>query len=142
MSRLLKDEFLRWMVLPYWEIGKALEMPPPEGAVFECRLWVATQWLTQCAQLLRRNMGLAEALDEEGQKAIPTGPLCKSVAPRSLERWDFWRSRLAELASADLLAGNDGAGKPGPSERDASSLRIAQAIAAMDAASNSAQKKG
>ena len=139
MSRLLKDEFPRWMVLPYWEISKALETPPQEGVVFEWHLWVATQWLTQCGQLLRRNMGLAEGLDEGAQEAIPSGPLCESVPPRSFERWDFWRSRLAELASAEPPAGTDGAGKPVPSERDASSLRIARAIAAMDAARNSAQ---
>ncbi len=139
MSRLLKDEFPRWMVLPYWEIGKALETPPQEGVVFECYLWVATQWLTQYGKLLRRHMDLAEALDEEAQKAIPTGSLCKGVPARSHERWDFWRSRLAELASAEPEVGVDGAGKPVPIEREASSLRIAQAIAAMDAASNSAQ---
>ena len=139
MSRLLKDEFPRWMALPYWEISKALETPPQEGVAFDCYLWVATQWLTHCGQLLRRHMGLAEGLDEEAQEAIPTGPLCKSVPPRSLERWDFWRSRLAELASAEPPAGKDGAGKSVPSERDASSLRIAQALAAMDAASNSAK---
>lgn len=128
---------MRWI---YWEISKALETPPQEGVVFECHLWVATQWLTQCGQLLRRNMGLAEGLDdEEAQKAIPTGPLCEGVPPGSLERWDFRRSRLVELASAEPPAGKDGAGKPVPSERDACSLRIAQAIAAMDAASNSAQ---
>ncbi|KAG7289938.1 hypothetical protein NEMBOFW57_006315 [Staphylotrichum longicolle] len=138
MSRLLKDEFPRWMVLPYWEISKALETTPQERVVFECYLWVATQWLTKCAHLLRRNMALTEGLDEEAQEAIPTGLLCKGVPPRSLERWNFWRSRLAELASAEPPAGNDGAEKPVPSEREASSLRIAQAIAAMDAATNSA----
>lgn len=114
MSRLLKDEFPRWMVLPYWEITKALETPPQEGVVFEWHLWVATQWLTQCGQLLRRNMGLAEGLDEGAQEAIPSGPLCESVPPRSFERWDFWRSRLAELASAEPPAGTDGAGSPCP----------------------------
>lgn len=114
MSRLLKDEFPRWMVLPYWEISKALETTPQEGVVFECYLWVATQWLTKCAQLLRRNMASAEGLDEEAQEAIPPGPLCKSVPPRSLERWNFWRSRLAELASAGLQRETTAQGSPCP----------------------------
>jgi hypothetical protein len=134
-SQLLSDEFTPWIVLPYWEIGAALEMPlPQDPAVFECKLWVATEWLTRCGQLLLRDMGSAEALGERAQASIAPGPLCEGVAPQSLERWDFWRSRLTEIASAQPQAGENGTWEDGTSLG-----RIAQAIAVMDEASNRKQ---
>jgi hypothetical protein len=73
-------------------------------------------------------------LGERAQAAIAPGPLCEGVPAQSLERWDFWRSRLTQLASAQPPAGEDGAGEDGTSLG-----RIAQAVAVMDKASNSEQ---
>ena len=114
MSRLLQDEFPRWMVLPYWEISKALETPPQEGVVFECHLWVATQWLTQCGQLLRRNMGLAEGLDEEAQEAIPTGPLCESAPRGALSDGTFGGRGSPNSRARSLQRGRTAQGSPCP----------------------------
>ena len=125
-----------WIVLPYWEIRTALETPlPQDPAAFECGLWVATEWLMRCGQLLRRDLGSAGALSDGEEASIAPGPLCEGISPQGLERWDFWRSRLAGLASAESRPGEDGEGLPAPS--DASLARIAEAIAVMDAASNS-----
>ncbi len=95
-----------------------------------------TEWLTQCGQLLRKDLASAEPLSERDKASLRPGPLCEGIPVQGLERWEFWRSRLAELASAEPRAGEDGAGQPTPS--GASLARIAQAIAAMDAASNNA----
>ncbi|KAK4099128.1 hypothetical protein N658DRAFT_508970 [Parathielavia hyrcaniae] len=142
-SQLLRDDFTPWIVLPYWEIGAALETPlPQDSAILECKLWVATEWLTRCGQLLRRDMASAEALGERAQASIAPGPLCEGVSPQSPEQWEFWRSRLAELTRAQPLAEKDGAGEDGAGQAvlgGASLVRIAQAIAVMDAAGNSAQ---
>ncbi|KAL2151406.1 hypothetical protein VTH82DRAFT_6504 [Thermothelomyces myriococcoides] len=127
-SRLLSDDFLAWIALPYWEIRAALEKSPPQdAAAFECKLWVATEWFTRCGQLLYKDISSAEPLDDRELTSIATGPLCEGVHPRSLERWKFWRSRLTELASTE----------PSVVLSDASRARIAQAIAAIDAVSNS-----
>ncbi|KAL2255392.1 hypothetical protein VTK26DRAFT_3466 [Humicola hyalothermophila] len=148
-SQLLSDDYMALILLPYWEIRASLETPPPkDAAVFECKLWVATEWLTRCAQLLHKDLGSAppEGLDEEEQANIAPGPLCAGVYPQSLERWNFWRSRLSEIASAKPSRGEDGAGgdivkdidgQPAPSS--ASLDRIKQAIAVMDAANNGAE---
>ena len=136
-SHLLINNVMPWIVLPYWEIRTALETPLPQDlAAVECGLWVATEWLTRCGQLLRRDLGSAKALSEREEASIAPGPLCEGISPQGLERWEFWRSRLAELASAESRAGEDGEGQPAPS--DASLARIAEAVAVMDAAGNSA----
>ncbi|KAK3292223.1 uncharacterized protein B0H64DRAFT_224573 [Chaetomium fimeti] len=151
-SQLLSDDLPRWIVLPYWVIRAALETPLPQDPdVFECRLWVATEWLTRCGQLVRREMGSTEPLSEQSRASIAPGPLCEGVPPLGPERWEFWRSRLIELASAQPPAGEDGAGEDGvgedgtgqqPVPSGESLDRIAQAIAVMDAASNDTQGLG
>lgn len=127
-------------MLPYWEIGAALETAPQEAAVFECKLWVATEWLTQCGRLLYKAMGSTEVLGEREQASINPGPQCEGVLPRSLERWEFWRSRLAELLSAKP-EGEGGAEQP-VLISGTSMSRIAQAVAVMDAASSTALEQG
>ena len=124
-------------MLPYWEIRTALETPPPQdAAAFECGLWVATEWLTRCGQLLRKDLGSTEALSEQEKASIAPGPLCEGISPQGLKRWQFWRSRLARLASAEPRVGEGGAGQPALSV--ATLDRIAQAITVMDAVSSSA----
>lgn len=94
-SHLLSDNVMPWIVLPYWEIRTALETPlPQDPAAFECGLWVATEWLMRCGQLLRRDLGSAEALSEREEASIAPGPLCEGISPQGLERWEFWRSTL------------------------------------------------
>ena len=38
-------------------------------------------------------------LDKDTARAFKTEELCKDIAPWSLERWEFWRTRFAELVS-------------------------------------------
>ncbi|KAK4653969.1 hypothetical protein QC762_510247 [Podospora pseudocomata] len=141
-SQLLNEEYMNWIIFPYWELRSALEFPPPEDpTIFECRLWVATQWLTQCAELVYNEMTCGVDLEEKTKSAIKPGPLCEGVYPRSLQRWEFWRGRLEALAGEKGLgketdSGDGGAGRTIPS---ASLSRIQQAINTMDVASNNAR---
>ncbi|KAL0931227.1 uncharacterized protein CTRU02_213962 [Colletotrichum truncatum] len=135
-SRLLSDDFTQWIVLPYWEIRATLETAPQEVSVFECKLWVATEWLARCGQLLYKDMASTDALTEREQASIAPGPLCKDIPPRSLERWNFWRSRLTELSRADPSA-EDRVEQPPLSDESLS--RITQAIGLMDEAQGSSQ---
>ncbi len=115
-------------MLPYWEIRTALETPPPEdAAAFECGLWVATEWLTRCGELLRRDLGSKEAVSGQEEVSIAPGPLCEGIPPKDLKRWEFWRGRLAELASAETQ----------PALSGASLVRVEQAVAVMKMVSSS-----
>ncbi|KAK0662120.1 hypothetical protein QBC41DRAFT_382266 [Cercophora samala] len=141
-SQLLSKEYMDWSILPYWEITAALEVPLPEDpTILECKIWVATEWLRHCADLLYSEMTCEVALDENSMASIKPGPLCEGVYPQSLERWEFWRSRLAQLAGEKPLGEGEDLGKGDAGQAVSSALlsRIKQAITAMDTASNNAR---
>jgi len=66
----------------------------------DCRVWVATEWILNCADTLENEMKSPnEELTEDEAGIRGTGRLCDdSIAPRSMQRWEFWKKRLAEIA--------------------------------------------
>jgi hypothetical protein len=44
-------------------------------------------------------MSWKDEVKESEMQSLRTGKLCEGVAPLSLERWDFWRRRLAGIAA-------------------------------------------
>lgn len=85
--------------MPIWQLREALEELPVEGPPMECRLWVASEWIIHCADLLLEQMSSKEEIDEGTARALSIGALCKVERPLSLERWEFWKQRLSELAA-------------------------------------------
>lgn len=65
----------------------------------ECLLWVATEWMIQCADIIFNWMTSVEELDQGSARALRGGPLCRDIAPLSVERWEFWKERLVALAA-------------------------------------------
>jgi hypothetical protein len=89
----------------------------------DCRLWVASEWIIRCADILFEHMTSKEELDEGSARAIMLGPLCENVKPLSVERWEYWKKRFSELATD---AGSLGL--------DASiTVRISEALKSMNA---------
>ncbi|KAF5010629.1 hypothetical protein FDECE_3231 [Fusarium decemcellulare] len=72
-----------WRWRSIWHLREALEEPPVKGPDMECRLWVATEWIIRCADC----------------SVIWLGPNCNAKRVLSLERWEFWKKRLSELAA-------------------------------------------
>ncbi|KAJ5334529.1 hypothetical protein N7452_006932 [Penicillium brevicompactum] len=98
-SRLTSHAFQSWIVLAYWEIASGLETVPQDTTVFECKIWVATEWLIQCGTILFKDLSSTDELDARELASIKPGPLCQDISPHSVQRWDFWQSRLVELAN-------------------------------------------
>lgn len=98
-SRLISHDFQSWIVLAYWEIAGGLETVPQDTTGFECKIWVATEWLIQCGTILFKDLSSTEELDARELASIKPGPLCQDISPHSVQRWDFWQSRLGELAN-------------------------------------------
>ncbi|CAG8159173.1 unnamed protein product [Penicillium salamii] len=137
-SRLLADDFRHWIPLAWWEITAGLETASQDPTEFEWRLWVVTEWLIQCGDLLFKDLSSPEELDSGVLASVRPGPLCADVHPMSLQRWEFWLSRLMELSSGRYTV--EGGSKE--VELSASSIsRIEQAIGAMrrHASSSNAQ---
>jgi hypothetical protein len=85
--------------LPIWEIRSALEEPATRGPLTDCRVWVAAEWILNCSDALEREIKSPNGEltgDEAGARG--TGELCDdSITPRGLQRWEFWKKRLAEI---------------------------------------------
>lgn len=99
VSRLVNSGFTELIYLALWELSGALESVPTEQkALMDCQVWAATEWILQCSQLLMKEMMAVEEQTETVLKA--PGPLFgKDLPPRSLQRWDFWKKRLAEVSN-------------------------------------------
>ncbi|KAJ5357207.1 hypothetical protein N7541_004365 [Penicillium brevicompactum] len=98
-SRLISHDFQSWIVLAYWEIAGGLKTVPQNTTGFECKIWVATEWLIQCGTILFKDLSSTEELDARELASIKSGPLCQDISPHSVQRWDFWQSRLVELTN-------------------------------------------
>ena len=99
VARLTRTGFAPWINFPIWQLRTALEEPPTEGPAMECKVWVATEWLIQCADLIFEDMNSEEELDESTARSLGTGSLWPDKPPRSRERWQFWEKRFSELAA-------------------------------------------
>ena len=131
--RLLVDDFKHWIDFAWWEITVGLENAPQDPTEFEWRLWVVTEWLIQCGGLLFKDLSSTEELQEEVLASVRPGPLCADVHPMSLQRWQFWISRLMELSGGRYTV--EGGSEVALSAKSIS--RIELAIAAMSRHSSS-----
>lgn len=88
------------LYLGMWEIRSALEEAPKPGPLMDCRAWVAAEWILCCSKVLLEEMNLPnEELDEHDIAVLRPGDLYGSdLPPRSLQRWGFWKKRLAQIA--------------------------------------------
>ncbi|KAJ5629951.1 hypothetical protein N7528_003608 [Penicillium herquei] len=94
--------------LPYVMMTDALENAPGYPTKFDGKVWIAAEWLIRCGNVLYRDLGEIISTEEQAASNIQPGPLAASegILPISLDRWNFWRSRLIELSRAKPLVGN------------------------------------
>ena len=98
VARLTRTDFSPWLNLPIWVLREALEETPVKGPEMECRIWVVSEWIIHAANSLFEYMSVEDELDESSTRALATSHLCSNVKPLSIERWEFWKRRLSELA--------------------------------------------
>jgi hypothetical protein len=93
-----------WLYLPLWQLRKALEEPQNSRKLTECLLWVASEWIVQCAGPIFNEMSSNTDLDESDARVFRTGPLCDAEL-LSVERWQFWKKRFSDLVIAGVDTG-------------------------------------
>ncbi|KAK6400456.1 hypothetical protein LTR95_019302 [Oleoguttula sp. CCFEE 5521] len=108
-AKLSEQCFRPWMNLPIWQLRTALEEPPEGRLVMQCRLWVAADWLTRCADLLHQASRSADPVDENTAQALRPGSLCPDIEPLSLRRWEFWKSQIRLILEQGEEKGYDSA---------------------------------
>ncbi|KAJ5609906.1 hypothetical protein N7528_009172 [Penicillium herquei] len=112
------------------------------ATVFECKVWIAAEWIIQLGGIPFQELNSTKDLDARDFAAIKPGPLCEDIPRHSVQRWDFWLSRLVELAdkkSTTRLKDDT------PVEVVLSAsclLRLNQAIAAMHKCRSEAEAEG
>ncbi|KAL7628330.1 hypothetical protein AAE478_002530 [Parahypoxylon ruwenzoriense] len=111
-ARLLGQEVEKWLNFPIWEIRRALESPltpAPDASEEELIhmdtvIRVATEWMVQSAPILLRESMLNTFADfnesETAGRPYCGGPLWTGAGGYSLERWGFWKRRLAEIRTS------------------------------------------
>ncbi|KAI0161952.1 hypothetical protein GGR52DRAFT_561811 [Hypoxylon sp. FL1284] len=106
IARLSSNGFVPGMSFPIWQLREALEDPATgvSKVVMECRIWVACEWIINCANIIFEDMNSKIELDEGSARALRGGPLYDGK-PLSLDRWSFWKRRLSQLSSD--MAGSD-----------------------------------
>lgn len=117
------------IAIPYYAMRAIEPIEEPAAASpteAECDFWTACEWLIHAADTVLDYLMKCRALpEEEGAvgRAPRMGDLCRETVsdPFSMERWEWWKRRLAELAA--------------PDDVDAETKqRVAKAIASMEAA--------
>ncbi|KAK7741776.1 hypothetical protein SLS53_004840 [Cytospora paraplurivora] len=121
-SRITSADFVQWLNLPIWNLREAFEEPPLKGSAMDCHIWVAAEWIINCADVLFEYLSSNTPLDAHQARSLRTGSLCEDIKPLSVERWDFWKRRFSELA-----ADADGLGLG-----DTSLERITEALKSME----------
>ncbi|KAI2468631.1 hypothetical protein F4781DRAFT_397313 [Annulohypoxylon bovei var. microspora] len=96
LARLTSKDFCPWLQLPIWELRNALECPPSKGDVMECRLWIASEWILLCGNVLLHNL-TGEYATGSFDVSLMTGPLCNNVRSLGRERWEFWKTRFCTI---------------------------------------------
>jgi hypothetical protein len=100
VARITNNDFAPWLTFPIWELRSALECPiDKRTSVKSCRIWVATEWILRCGDIIYDDMSSQEQLDEDTSVVIAPGFLCECMSPRSIQRWEFWRKRFLDIVS-------------------------------------------
>lgn len=97
----MKSEPVIWLHLPVWQLREALEEPQHDSSeIAESRLWVASEWMIQCADPIFAEMSVnARDLNESETRVFRTGNLCDSAKLLGVERWQFWRDKFSQLGA-------------------------------------------
>ena len=89
IARITTPDFAPWLNLPIWQLRIALEEPPVQSAAMDCRLWVASEWIVQCADLVFQDLNSKEEVNEDTAHSLRMGSLCPGIPPLSVKRWEL-----------------------------------------------------
>ena len=102
VTKLAKIPNATSLAFPIRALRTALEEPTKEFAL-TCRLQVAAEWMTHCAEDLYWTMKGARPLDSNEPSLEPGPGVGEHIRTRSIERWMFWKTWLAEYGSDQEL---------------------------------------
>ncbi|CAH0030142.1 unnamed protein product [Clonostachys rhizophaga] len=99
LARLPGDDSIFFVRLALGQLEGALEVPLAESDSqlpwTECKIWTGTEWIIHCG----RRIFKAVASKDSPENTIPNpGPLSGDIPKQSVERWEFWKKRLAQIA--------------------------------------------
>ncbi|KAI9897352.1 hypothetical protein N3K66_007208 [Trichothecium roseum] len=106
VSRLVASGFHEPIYLCIWELTSALENPAADAGLMDCRVWVAAEWLIRCGRVLLDQINVTNRDPDIDANFQDPGPLYgEDQPPRSLQRWEFWKTRLGEIHAQSASLG-------------------------------------
>ena len=106
VSRLVASGFHEPVYLCIWELTSALENPAADAELMDCRVWVAAEWLIRCGRVLLDQINVTNRDRDIDANFQDPGPLYgEDQPPRSLQRWEFWKTRLGEIHAQSASIG-------------------------------------
>lgn len=101
LARFSSRGYAPWLGLAIWQIREGLEEPPAnddyDDPLAACRIWVATEWITQCGCLIYKEMDSKYEPDQAPDSSENSGSLCRDIPSLDTKRWEFWHSRLVQI---------------------------------------------
>ncbi|KAF7714642.1 Uncharacterized protein PECH_007199 [Penicillium ucsense] len=98
MARLVGKGLLSWDTLIVWMMRDVLEDDlPQEEMVQDCYISVASEWITHAGTTIYNQLSSQE-MTEQQKRVMKGGKLYEGPAGLRVERWGFWKSRLAETS--------------------------------------------
>ncbi|KAJ5483989.1 hypothetical protein N7539_005785 [Penicillium diatomitis] len=98
MARLVGKGLLSWDTLIVWMMRDVLEDDlPQEEMVQDCYISVASEWITHAGTTIYNQLSSQE-MTEQQKRVMKGGKLYEGPAGLRVERWGFWKSRLAEAS--------------------------------------------
>lgn len=93
---LLGNNVQDWNNFAIWELRGALEEDASSNADRDGQLWASSEWILHAGDVLRAKKGMGE-LDPMEKRMLKGGSKFEGEPGLSDERWQFWRTRFAEL---------------------------------------------
>lgn len=100
IARFVATQPVIWLTFPVWQLRETLEKERPfSKPARECELWIACEWMIQCAGPLLKELTSDDELSEDDARCFATGTLLDCEKPLSIERWRFWEKRFSEVVA-------------------------------------------
>lgn len=91
-ARLTGAGYTKWMNWPALDLSHALGTSHKKGMAFDCRLWIATEWILHSADAIY----IALIDWKEDLELQRTWEVLRPIGP-ALQKWQAWRQRLVEF---------------------------------------------
>ena len=95
-ARVLNKDLADWTDFAVWQLRSSLEEPVRAGAVADCDVAAAAEWILRGGEGLFARLEEGDLADDEARRTKP-GSLYRGKAGLCRARWEFWKGRFGDV---------------------------------------------